>query len=221
MCEAMCRNPRYQRGLINSRQSLHTQEKIDSNQVITDTNQVMADTTQCVSDSKQQVNHLLIMIFAAGIGSLIYIIRAYLLHASDLEDFKAAYIPWYIFWLIQASLLGMVFYFAIRGGILLIKVNGETQDFSKSNVLLTAAVGALVGLFSKYAIEKLRLVIMIIFTNKETLEEDQEELDSAYEENKLRREIRIAQLQSYLNEVKAKSQSKNSNDNSQSGDTGA
>jgi hypothetical protein len=112
-----------------------------------------------------QVNEALIMIFAGGVGSSVYAIRAYLIHACDKKDFDRAFIPWYIFWIFQGSLLGLIFYFAVRGGILLITIKSGAQAGADLNTWSLAAIGALGGLFSKYAIEKLRQVFIVMFTS--------------------------------------------------------
>jgi hypothetical protein len=120
-----------------------------------------------------QISEALVTMFAGGMGSQVYAIRAYLLHACDRKDFDQAYIPWYIFWSLQGALLGLIFYFAVRGGILL--VGAESPSPVNLNTWSLAAIGALVGLFSKYAIEKLRQVFIITFTSKAVLDKDEKE----------------------------------------------
>jgi hypothetical protein len=121
----------------------------------------------------RQVNEAIITMLAGGVGSLIYAIRAYLIHACNNQDFERRFIPWYIFWLFQGSLLGLVFYFAVRGSILFVTFNGEAQPIQSLNTWSLATVGALVGLFSKYAIEKLRQIIVIAFASQKDLDKDE------------------------------------------------
>lgn len=150
---------------------------------------------------RREVNEAIIMIFAGGMGSCIYAIRAYLKHACENGDFDAMFVPWYLLWLIQGSLLAMIFYFAIRGGLLFITLNsgaGQTAGASTAISLNTwslAAIGALVGLFSKYAIEKLRKVIVITFGDKATLDADEAD-------DKLQLEKRKAKLQQAKEQAK-------------------
>jgi len=138
-----------------------------------------------------QINEALIMMFAGGVGSSVYAIRAYLLHACDRKDFDRAYTPWYIFWLLQGALLGLIFYFAVRGGVLLVTINREAQSAVNLNAWSLAAIGALVGLFSKYAIEKLRQVFIMVFTSKADLdrEEAEEKLQAEITRKKLETEL--------------------------------
>lgn len=115
-----------------------------------------------------QVNEALVMLFAGGIGSSIYVIRAYLLHACEKKDLDPDYLPWYFFRQIMGALLGLIFYFAVRGGILLLTVNEtKIQSFEELNIWSLAAIGSLVGLFSKYAIEKLRELFLVLFNGRE------------------------------------------------------
>ncbi len=128
--------------------------------------------------SQREVNEAIIMIFAGGLGSAVYAIRGYLKHACDLKNFDSIYIPWYPLWLLQGSLLGLIFYFAIRGSLLFITLNSGTGQTTGTNTPIAlntwslAAIGALVGLFSKYAIEKLREVIIITFGGKDELDKE-------------------------------------------------
>jgi hypothetical protein len=113
-----------------------------------------------------QVNEALIMFFAGGLGSGLYAIRAYLLHACQKKDVDPAYIPWYPFWMLSGALLGLIFYFTLRGGLLFLTINGEQTAIESLNSWSLAAVGSMVGLFSKYALEKLREVFLTLFGNK-------------------------------------------------------
>jgi hypothetical protein len=122
-----------------------------------------------------QVNEALMVMLAGGVGSSVYAIRAYLKHACDLRDFSRDYVPWYVFRSIQGALLALIFYLVLRGGILVLTLNGEGQSSTELNVWALAATGALVGLFSKYAIEKLRQVFIITFTSKAELDEDEKQ----------------------------------------------
>jgi hypothetical protein len=103
--------------------------------------------------------------FAAGVGSIITTILAYLQHASQEKDFDRAYAPWYVARPLMGLLLGLVFYFVFRGGLLATVQTGvEGKELNKWAL---AGLGALVGLFSKNAIEKLREVFDTLFRTKE------------------------------------------------------
>ena len=110
-----------------------------------------------------QVNEALIMLFAGGLGSGLYAIRAYLLHACDKKDLDPDYLPWYPFWMFMGALLSLIFYFALRGGLLFLTLNSAQTSFDSLNGWSLAAAGSLIGLFSKYALEKLRKVFLTLF----------------------------------------------------------
>lgn len=101
----------------------------------------------------------LICMLSAAIGSSITTVMGYLKHASDQKDFDPAYSAWYIGRPVTGALLGLLFYFILRGGFIALGTNSSTQfdDFA------LAGAGGLVGLFSKNALEKLREIFDVIF----------------------------------------------------------
>jgi hypothetical protein len=122
--------------------------------------------TEQISISVIQINDAIVMIFAGGVGSLIYEIMGYLKHACAMKDFERAFIPWYFYRSIQGALLGLVFYFAVSGGVLFVTFNNQEPSNAALNTLALAAIGAMVGLFSKFAINKLYDIFKIVFNNK-------------------------------------------------------
>ncbi len=114
-----------------------------------------------------QINEALVMLYAGGLGSGLYAIRAYLLHACKLKDFDPDYLPWYPFWMVMGALLSLVFYFALRGGIIFLTINNNQTTIDSLNGWSLAAAGALVGLFSKYALGTLRKVFLTVFGEPE------------------------------------------------------
>ena len=134
------------------------------------------------------------MLFAAGLGSSITTILGYLRHASVLQDFDAAYTPWYVARLLMGMLLGLIFYFVVKGGLLAVSAGaGGAQE--PLNLWALAAIGALVGLFSKNAIEKLRELFNTLFKTQ----------DEQYKEllERLPKDLRD-QLAEYVPRVSAK-----------------
>lgn len=113
----------------------------------------------------RSIQESLVMLFAAGLGSSITTILGYLRHASILQDFDAAYTPWYVARLLMGMLLGLIFYFVVKGGLLAVSAGAGTTD--ELNLWALAAIGALVGLFSKNAIEKLRELFNILFKTQD------------------------------------------------------
>ena len=153
---------------------------------------IIANTSSTEIINPSQFNEVILIMLAGGIGSLIYAIRAYLKHACERQDFKIAYIPWYVYWNIQGSLLGLIFYFALRGGLLLVTIGGESEMQTTINTWSILGIGALVGLFSKYAIDKLRQLFIMIFTSKADLDADEAEEKIISENRKLKLEIEKA-----------------------------
>ena len=103
---------------------------------------------------------------AAGIGSTIATIYAYLRHACTYQDFDRAFIPWYFLRPVLGSLLGLVFYWLLRGGILAVLPAQESGELKDLNLNGIAGISALVGLFSRQAIEKLREIFHVIFVTQ-------------------------------------------------------
>jgi hypothetical protein len=107
--------------------------------------------------------------FGAGIGSSLATILAYLEHASDKKDFDVAYVPWYIARPLMGMLLGLIFYFLLREGLLaVVSSNSTPESLSEAGLI---GIGALVGLFSKEAIEKLRELFNTLFSTRKNVEE--------------------------------------------------
>ena len=107
--------------------------------------------------------------FAAGVGSSITTILGYLMHASVKKDFDSAYTPWYVARPVMGMLLGLVFYFVIKGGLFVLTVKSSTSGIEEMNLWSLSATGALVGLFSKDAIEKLRELFNTLFRTQDKM----------------------------------------------------
>jgi hypothetical protein len=115
------------------------------------------------------LHNLLVTMFAAGVGATITTVLGFLDHASTQKNFKARFIPWYIARPILGLLLGVVFYFVIKGGLLATVGSQSAEDI---DVYGLAAFAALVGMFSKRAIEKLRDVFGTLFATQADLERE-------------------------------------------------
>ncbi len=112
----------------------------------------------------QPVKESLIVLFASGMGSSITTMLGYLSHASEKKDFDIAFVPWYFARPLMGMILGLIFYFALKGGILVLTIDTDSKNVNDFNDMALAAVGALVGMFSKNAIEKLRDVFNTLFS---------------------------------------------------------
>jgi|SRR6056297_40904 len=124
------------------------------------------DSELLITLANPNFRELLVAFLAAGIGSTIATIYAYLRHACTLQDFDPAFIPWYFLRPLLGSLLGIVFYWLIRGGILAVLPPEQQGTPLDLDVTGLAGVSALVGLFSRQAIEKLRELFHVIFVTQ-------------------------------------------------------
>lgn len=111
---------------------------------------------------EKPIQQAIVAIFAAGVGSSLSSILAYLRHACERRDFELYYAPWYIARPIMGMLLGLIFYFVLRGGLLATITSGTTELDNWA----IAAFASLVGMFSKDAIEKLREVFHTLFRSE-------------------------------------------------------
>lgn len=116
----------------------------------------------------EMTREALVMMFAAAVGSLITTILGYLDHASYKGDFNRSFVPWYIGRPLMGMLLGLVFYFILKGGLWTVTPTGK-QPPSQLNLPGLAGIGALVGMFSKNAIEKLREFFQGIFRTEKDM----------------------------------------------------
>lgn len=105
--------------------------------------------------------NLMVTMFAAGAGAMITTAMGYLEHASDKRDFQASFVPWYFARPAIAVMLGVVFYFLVKGGLL---VTVGQVPAAELNVYGLAGLAALVGMFSKRAVGKLREVFGTLFS---------------------------------------------------------
>jgi hypothetical protein len=83
-----------------------------------------------------------------------------------------------------------------------VTIGGQSETQTTINTWSILGIGALVGLFSKYAIDKLRQVIIIIFTSKADLDADEAEEKIICDKRRLNLEIEKAKLEKELHEAK-------------------
>lgn len=119
-----------------------------------------------------EVRQALLMTCAAGIGSSIATILGFLEHASEKKDFDPAYVAWYVGRPLMGLLLGLLFFFVVKGGLLLVLPNLAKLKDVELNPYGLAAIGGMVGLFSKHAIEKLQELFDVLFQTKSQAHDD-------------------------------------------------
>jgi hypothetical protein len=113
------------------------------------------------------VREALVTLIAGCLGSCVTTILGYLKHASVKRDFDRAFSPWYVARPLMGALLALVFYFLVKGGLW--ATIGEADQSRNLNLWTLAGTGALVGLFSKDAIEKLRELFQTMFSTRESV----------------------------------------------------
>lgn len=128
--------------------------------------------------NRDQLQDLLVTMFAAGIGSSITAILGYLEHACIKRDFRRSYVPWYFARPLMGMLVGVIFYFVLKGGLLAVLPadagggNAARIATSDLNQFTLAGLGTMVGLFSKNALEKLREVFNTLFSTQRDFVEE-------------------------------------------------
>jgi hypothetical protein len=124
---------------------------------------------------RNSLEDVLVTMFAGGIGGSVSAILAYLRHAAEAGDFEREYLPWYFARPLLGLLLGLITFFLVKGGLLMTLPRTEGADFNNYGL---AAIGSLVGLFSKNAVEKLREVFDVVFASRaQVRREVEQELD--------------------------------------------
>jgi hypothetical protein len=120
-----------------------------------------------------EVRLILIVVSAGALGSFIQGASSLIRHAGE-KKLLYRYTWWYILRPFIGSALALIFYFVIRGGFL--SVSAGAEAISHFGI---AAMAGIVGMFSRYAIDKLREVFTTLFavtTKAPGEEKSQEEL---------------------------------------------
>jgi len=125
--------------------------------------------TTIISPVTSAVKEAVVMMFAAGIGSSITTILAFLRHACVEKNFDRSYAPWYVGRPLMGMLLGLIFYFLIKGGLLTTIRPEKIDSINNLNDWGLAGIGAMVGLFSNNAIEKLRETFHTLFRTEQNM----------------------------------------------------
>jgi hypothetical protein len=102
---------------------------------------------------------VLLVILTGALGSCVHATTSFVTYKGN-KRFESSWCWWYVLRPFIGMALALIFYFVIRGGILLL--TSETQT-GKINEYGIAAVSGIVGLFSKNAIDKLRELFDTMF----------------------------------------------------------
>jgi hypothetical protein len=109
---------------------------------------------------------LLLVIVAGALGSYIHSATSYADYRGN-QQFYPSWMLWYLLRPLVGICLALVVYFAVRGGLLLLVVNGsEATEARNINPFGVAAVSGLTGMFSKQAADKLAEVFTTLFKSQ-------------------------------------------------------
>ncbi len=104
-------------------------------------------------------NIMIIALICGALGSQIHALASYASNVGKVR-FRTAWISWYLFRLPLGALLAIVFYFAIRGGLVLLVNSDQTAPIKLDGI---AGVSMLVGLFTEQASHKLKELFDTLF----------------------------------------------------------
>jgi len=102
---------------------------------------------------------ILLVMLAGALGSYVHAATSFVDYTGN-RSFVLSWTWWYILRLFIGMSLALIFYCAIRGGLLLVSSGGSVDEISPFGMV---AVAGLVGLFSKQATDKLREVFDNLF----------------------------------------------------------
>lgn len=108
---------------------------------------------------------VLLVAVAAGLGSSLATILAFIRHAIYDEDFKDSFVPWYLLRPLMGALLGVIFYFLIKGGMLALANDSGGDNGQSLDPYSLAGMATLVGFFSRQAIDKLKDIFDAMFSS--------------------------------------------------------
>ena len=98
----------------------------------------------------EEVQLILVVALTGALGGCAFSANSFASHVGK-GSFKTSYTCWYILRPIVSSILAVIFYFAFRGAFL--SLSASTQDL---DIFGIAALGGIVGLFSKETLDKLK-----------------------------------------------------------------
>ena len=104
-----------------------------------------------------EVRLILLVAVTAALGSNIHTARFFAYYAGE-RRLYTSFVWWYIPQLFIGASIALIFYFAIRGGLL-----SAGATIGELNIFGIAAIAGLVGLFSYQATEKLRELFDTLF----------------------------------------------------------
>ena len=108
---------------------------------------------------------VLLVTVAAGLGSSLATILAFIQHGIYEQDFEDRFMPWYLLRPMMGAILGVIFYFLIEGGLLALTNVSEENAAQGLDLYTLAGMATLVGFFSRPAIDKLKDIFDAMFSS--------------------------------------------------------
>jgi IPT/TIG domain len=113
-----------------------------------------------------EVRLLLLVLLAGAIGSYVHATSSFVDYLGN-RTLISSWVWWYLLRPYIGMMLALLFYFVFRGGFITAGVNqGGSDAASFINPFGIAAMGGLVGMFSKVAADKLNEVFLTLFQPK-------------------------------------------------------
>jgi hypothetical protein len=104
---------------------------------------------------------LLLVLLAGALGSYIHVATSFSYHIAR-RDYEPHWYWWYWMRLPVGATLALVFIMIIEGGLFVV-----STSYSDSTPITTIGVAALIGLFSRHALEKLRDIFDVVFNPRD------------------------------------------------------
>jgi hypothetical protein len=101
-----------------------------------------------------------IVLLGGAIGSMVHALKSFIAYTGN-RRFIASWLWWYVLRAPLGAMLALIFYLAIRGGLLAL---GAQSKVAGLGVFAVAAIATLVGLFTEQATNKLKEVFDALFT---------------------------------------------------------
>lgn len=108
-----------------------------------------------------EVRLIILVLIAGALGSYVHVVTSFVDYTGN-KRLKKSWLWWYILRPFSGSILAVIFYMIVRGGLLA----GQIEGTALSRYGVTGLSG-LIGLFSKQAIDKLNEVFNTVFSTKE------------------------------------------------------
>ncbi len=105
---------------------------------------------------------IILVIFAGALGGYIHAATSFATYTGN-RSLLGSWYWWYVLRPFIGIALALIFYFSLRGGILLLTTDSGTSEISPYGM---AAISGLVGMFSKQAADKLREVFDTTFASQ-------------------------------------------------------